>query len=125
MDFNDFLKFKSHEILIKFLARGHGFFKSCFFRYIGHDDEEDTMDSSNSSTVQPTSNLIAPDSLKRHHNNANTTSTTTSVRFSLDSEPRTSENHDSNQENTAIGKPRLPKQAWVFGQSISQEVEET
>ena len=78
-----------------------------FFRYIGHDDEEDTMDSSNSSTVQPTSNLIAPDSLKRHHNNANPTSTTTSVRFSLDSEPRSSENQDSNQENTPLGKTNL------------------
>ena len=29
MNFHDFLKSKSHELLIKFLARGHEFFKSC------------------------------------------------------------------------------------------------
>merc|ERR1712029_218560 len=74
-------------------------------RYIGH--EEDTMDSSNSSN-QPTSNLIAPDSLKRNLNNANSggpSSTSTSVRFSLDSEQRSSTetHHGSSSENPSNG----------------------
>jgi len=90
-------------------------------RYIGHDDEEDTMDSSNSST-QPTSNLIPPDSLKRHHNTAIPTSTTSSVRFSLDSEPRSSENQDLNPENT-IGE--CINNAGNLNKSINLQTEES
>ena len=45
-----------------------------------HEDEDDTMDSNSSSANQnqPTSNLVAPDSLKRQHAHQNSNS----VRFS-------------------------------------------
>ena len=45
-----------------------------------HEDEDDTMDSNSSSANQnqPTSNLVAPDSLKRQHTQQNSNS----VRFS-------------------------------------------
>ena len=104
------------------------------FRYIGHEDE-DTMDSSNSSN-QPTSNLIAPDALKRHlnttaSNTANSTDTS-SVRFSMDSsEPRSStgENQErlNGTENPSDGggEPSINNAGDVNKSNLNLQTEES
>ena len=74
------------------------------------------MDSSNSSN-QPTSNLIAPDALKRHLNNTTTSNSastaTSSVRFSVDSSEQrssTGENQErlNGTENSSNGGGEQP-----------------
>lgn len=103
-------------------------------RYIGHEDE-DTMDSSNSSN-QPTSNLIAPDALKRHLNTATSNSAnstaTSSVRFSMDSsEQRSSTGENQERMNGAEnssnggGEPSINNAGDVNKSNLNLQTEES
>ena len=87
------------------------------------------MDSSNSST-QPTSNLIAPDSLKRNPNPANSASnsaTTNAVRFSIDEQISTENQQGSiNLENSNTGTTtETINNAGDLNKSINLQTEES
>ena len=89
------------------------------------------MDSSNSST-QPTSNLIAPDSLKRHPNPANSVSnsstTHNAVRFSIDEQISTENQQGSsiNLENSNTGTTtETINNAGDLNKSINLQTEES